>query len=101
MSSISRDHVAASTDKAAIPTEEKAPPVSDENSSSDRSEDEEVDGDYGSYSSHPFTDPKVAAYWRGIYERAKYEGRHRFDPSLTWTATEEKRLKRRVRMPRS
>lgn len=63
---------------------------------SSSSEHEDIDGDYGSYSNHAFSDPKIAAYWRGIYETAQYEGRHRFDPSLTWSATEEKRLKRKV-----
>ena len=55
-----------------------------------------VVGDYGSDSNHVFSDPKVADYWRGVYENAKYEGRHRFDPTLTWSADEEKKLKRRV-----
>ncbi|USW54319.1 Putative major facilitator superfamily, MFS transporter superfamily [Septoria linicola] len=55
-----------------------------------------VVGDYGSDSNHAFSDPKVADYWRGVYEKAQYEGRHRFDPTLTWSADEEKKLKRRV-----
>ncbi|KAM3419504.1 hypothetical protein BST61_g2847 [Cercospora zeina] len=55
-----------------------------------------VQGDYGSDSHHVFSDPQVADYWRGVYENAKYEGRHRFDPTLTWSAAEEKKLKRRV-----
>lgn len=55
-----------------------------------------VVGDYGSDSNHVFSDPKVADYWRGVYEKAQYEGRHRFDPTLTWSADEEKKLKRRV-----
>jgi hypothetical protein len=91
-----REPVSASSGQSAVPAREKTAPAIDENSSSNTSEHEEVDGDYGSYSNHPFTDPKVAEYWRGIYEEAQYEGRHRFDPSLTWTATEEKKLKRRV-----
>lgn len=57
---------------------------------------EDIDGDYGSYGDHVFADPKVAAYWADIYDKAKYEGRHRFDPEFTWSATEEKRLKRKV-----
>jgi hypothetical protein len=55
-----------------------------------------VDGDYGSQGGHIFEDPKSADYWRGVYEQASYEGRHRFDPNVTWTATEEKTLLRKV-----
>ena len=57
---------------------------------------EQVEGDYGSYRDHIFTDEKVAEYWRGVYENAKYEGRHRFDPSFTWSAQEEIAVKRKV-----
>ncbi len=60
-----------------------------------RSEDLVV-GDYGSDSNHVFSEPKVADYWRGVYEKAQYEGRHRFDPTLTWSADEEKKLRRKV-----
>jgi sugar phosphate permease len=45
---------------------------------------------------HIFSDPRVAEYWRGVYEKARYEGRHRFDPAFTWTADEELRLRRKV-----
>lgn len=55
-----------------------------------------VVGDYGSDGNHVFSDPNVADYWRGVYEKAQYEGRHRFDPTLTWSAEEEQKLKRRV-----
>lgn len=64
--------------------------------SDDSSSIEDVDGDYGSYGNHIFSDPKVAEYWRNVYETATYEGRHRFDPTFTWSATEEKRLKRKA-----
>lgn len=57
---------------------------------------EDIDGDYGSYGNHVFSDPTVAEYWRGIYEKARYEGRHRYDPTFTWSAAEEKRLKRKI-----
>ncbi|KAJ4416796.1 hypothetical protein N0V82_006525 [Gnomoniopsis sp. IMI 355080] len=57
---------------------------------------EEIDGDYGSYHDHVFKDPQIAEYWRNVYEDAQYEGRHRFDPDFTWSATEEKRLKRKI-----
>jgi hypothetical protein len=54
-----------------------------------------VDG-YGSDHNHVFAKPEVAEYWRGVYEKAQYEGRHRFDPDITWSAAEEKRLRRKV-----
>lgn len=66
--------------------------------SDDDSSIEDIDGDYGSYGNHVFSDPKVAEYWRSVYETATYEGRHRFDPTFTWTAAEEKRLKRKARL---
>lgn len=59
--------------------------------------DEDVQGHYGSGRDHAFSDPAVAAHWRNIYEKAQYEGRHRFDPDLTWSAQEEKKLVRKVR----
>ncbi|KAL2684638.1 hypothetical protein Neosp_005717 [[Neocosmospora] mangrovei] len=45
---------------------------------------------------HVFSDPQVADRWRKVYENAKYENRHRFDPNYTWTAEEEKRLVRKL-----
>ncbi|SPJ75595.1 related to permease [Fusarium torulosum] len=45
---------------------------------------------------HPFTDPEIADRWRKVYENAKYENRHRFDPGFTWTAQEEKKLVRKI-----
>lgn len=51
---------------------------------------------HGSYEDHPFKDAANAQYWRDVYENAKYEGRHQFDPTYTWTAAEEKRLVRKV-----
>ena len=50
---------------------------------------------HGSYDDHIFSDRVTAQYWREVYEKAKYEGRHRFDPTYTWTA-EEKKLVRKV-----
>lgn len=52
--------------------------------------------DYGSTDDHVFTDPRVAGYWMGVYEKATYEGRHRFDPHFTWSAEEELALKRKI-----
>ncbi|KAG7099992.1 hypothetical protein E1B28_001783 [Marasmius oreades] len=58
--------------------------------------DVETRGDYGSGRDHPFSDPKIADHWRNVYENAKYEGRHRYDPNFTWTASEELRVRRKV-----
>ncbi|KAI1768740.1 MFS general substrate transporter [Hypoxylon sp. FL1150] len=55
----------------------------------------ETDG-YGSTDDHVFSDPSVAERWRGVYEKAGYENRHRFDPEYKWTAEEEKRLVRKI-----
>jgi hypothetical protein len=52
----------------------------------------------GSTHQHPFTTPENAEYWSNVYEDAKYEGRHRFDPACQWDATEEKRLVRKVHL---
>jgi hypothetical protein len=60
---------------------------------------EKHDPEYGSYSDHVFADEQVAEYWRGVYEKAHYEGRHQLDPQLTWSADEEKRLRRKVCRP--
>lgn len=61
-----------------------------------RDQAEDIDGDYGSYRDHIFTDPENVKYWTNVMHNAQYEGRHRFDPHMTWSATEEKKLKRRV-----
>ncbi|CEI65486.1 putative transporter [Fusarium venenatum] len=45
---------------------------------------------------HPFSDPDIADRWRKVYEKAEYENRHRFDPSFTWTESEEKKLIRKI-----
>ena len=51
---------------------------------------------YGSSEEHIFKDPTVANHWRNVYETARYENRHRFDPDFTWTAEEEKKLVRKI-----
>jgi hypothetical protein len=51
---------------------------------------------HGSYENHPFNDDTIAQHWRKVYESAKYEGRHCFDPHYKWTAAEEKRIVRKV-----
>lgn len=71
--------------------------LNQDTTSTGSSGDEEVAAnDLGSNCEHVFSDPKVAEYWRGVYENARYECRHRFDPSATWTPEEEKKLRRRV-----
>lgn len=45
---------------------------------------------------NPFNDQTVALYWRTAYEKSNYECRHVFDPSLTWSEEEEKRLVRKL-----
>lgn len=51
---------------------------------------------YGSVEPHIFTNGARAEHWRNIYETAKYECRHRFDPSFQWTARSEVLVKRKV-----
>jgi hypothetical protein len=67
------------------------------NISSNTSRENLSEGDgYGSSDEHIFKDPTVANHWRGIYEKANYENRHRFDPEFIWTAEEEKKLVRKI-----
>ncbi|KAH9884057.1 MFS general substrate transporter [Xylariomycetidae sp. FL2044] len=54
------------------------------------------EGSDGLPQNHVFSDPAVAEHWRGLYEKAGYENRHRFDPSFSWSAGEEKRLVRKI-----
>ncbi|RHZ63456.1 uncharacterized protein CDV56_108631 [Aspergillus thermomutatus] len=37
------------------------------------------------HSNNPFADPEVAERYALIYDKAQYECRHVFDPSMTWT----------------
>lgn len=41
---------------------------------------------------NPFADPNVACYYAKVYEDSKYECRHIFDPNLTWTEDEVKKV---------
>ncbi|KAL5363846.1 major facilitator superfamily domain-containing protein [Aspergillus floccosus] len=50
----------------------------------------------GSTEPHVFSDPIRAAHWQNVYERVQYEGRSRFDPAFTWTASAERRVKMKV-----
>jgi hypothetical protein len=45
---------------------------------------------------NPFADPVVAEHWRQVYEKSQYECRHVFDPALTWTEEEEKKIIRKL-----
>lgn len=45
---------------------------------------------------NPFLDPEVAQHWADVYNDCKYEGRHAFEPAMTWTKEEEKKLVRRL-----
>ncbi|KAJ4356514.1 uncharacterized protein N0V89_004548 [Didymosphaeria variabile] len=49
-----------------------------------------------SLSGNIFADPEVAAYYKDVYGKAKYECRHVFDPTATWTDEEEKRVIRKL-----
>jgi hypothetical protein len=66
------------------------------NESVDSRDSEKASPEYGSTADHIFANEQVADYWAEIYEKAQYEGRHRFDPSLTWSAEEEKKLRLKV-----
>ncbi|KAL4735859.1 major facilitator superfamily domain-containing protein [Aspergillus similis] len=45
---------------------------------------------------NPFADSEVAERYAALYEKAKYECRHVFDPTMTWTREEERRLVRKI-----
>lgn len=57
---------------------------------------------YGSVASseekpdNPFADDDTAEHWRQVYERCQYECKDVFDPKLTWSAEEERRLVRKL-----
>ncbi|KAI1378359.1 MFS general substrate transporter [Hypoxylon crocopeplum] len=71
--------------------------VEETTNSSRPSKDVTAEGeDYGSADNHVFSDPSVAEHWRAVYEKARYENRHRFDPEYKWTAAEERRLVRKI-----
>lgn len=39
-----------------------------------------------------FKDPEIANYYRNLYIKSEYEGRHAFRPELEWTKEEERKL---------
>jgi hypothetical protein len=57
---------------------------------------DDVRSTHSSIDDHIFKDEATAKYWRNVYDKAQYEGRHRFDPNYTWTEKEEKKLVRKV-----
>ncbi|KAL2826894.1 major facilitator superfamily domain-containing protein [Aspergillus cavernicola] len=57
---------------------------------------ETLEDDEGSSQRNPFIDPEVAERYTLIYEKAEYECRHVFDPTLTWTREEEKAVIRKI-----
>ncbi|KAK4109273.1 MFS general substrate transporter [Canariomyces notabilis] len=64
--------------------------------STSASEDSSSEAESLDLAKNPFLDPEVAAYWRQVYDDAQYECRHAFDPTLTWTEEEEKRVVRKL-----
>ncbi|CZR59009.1 related to putative tartrate transporter [Phialocephala subalpina] len=60
------------------------------------SSDSDSDENGDKFKKNPFLDPDVAEYWAGIYEKSRYECRAEFDPTLTWTEEEERKLVRRL-----
>jgi hypothetical protein len=41
---------------------------------------------------NPFLNPDIATHFATVYEASKYECRHVFDPHLTWTKEEERKV---------
>lgn len=54
------------------------------------------DDDDLSLDKNPFLDPQVAERWVATYEEAHYECRHVFDPTITWSEEEEKKIIRKL-----
>ncbi len=54
------------------------------------------DEDGYDFKKNPFLDPDVAEHWAIVYEKSQYECRHVFDPTITWTVEEERKLVRRL-----
>lgn len=45
---------------------------------------------------NPFSDPKIAEFYKDVYESCQYECRGAFDPELEWTPAEERRIVRKL-----
>jgi hypothetical protein len=54
------------------------------------------DEDSNTSTTNIFSDPEVAAHYVSVYNEAKYECRHVFDPDLEWTKKEEKGVIRKL-----
>ncbi len=54
------------------------------------------DEDSNASSTNIFSDPAVAVHYVSVYEKARYECRHVFDPKLDWTKKEEKTVVRKL-----
>lgn len=54
------------------------------------------DDDDPNVDKNPFEDPDVAERWIATYEESKYECRHVFDPTITWSEEEEKKVIRKL-----
>ncbi|KAL6819940.1 major facilitator superfamily domain-containing protein [Trichoderma camerunense] len=82
------------TTNISILTEEVTSSIHD-SSSSDR---ELTGSEENGYSDekNPFRDPAIAQHWTEVYEKSQYECRHVFDPTLSWTEEEERRLIRKL-----
>ncbi|OAA53938.1 Major facilitator superfamily domain, general substrate transporter [Niveomyces insectorum RCEF 264] len=74
---------AAVSDSKSLKEDIRALPLADAASSDEESAED---------NNNPFKDPAVAAYWHNVYESAKYECRHVYEPDAKWTEEEEKRL---------
>lgn len=48
------------------------------------------------FKTNPFLDPDVADHYRALYSASQYECRAVFDPLLTWTSEEERRIVRKL-----
>lgn len=64
--------------------------------SKDGSRIEALETEDGLHSKNPFADPEVAERYKIIYEKAQYECRHVFEPTLAWTTEEETAIVRKI-----
>lgn len=55
-----------------------------------------LSSDEDTVKTNPFLDPKIAEYYRVIYDECQYECREAFDPHYKWTPEEEKKLVRKL-----
>jgi hypothetical protein len=81
----------SSDDNRPIPDTKQRPDISEDDSKFDSGDEEShFSGD------NPFADPVFASHWKKVYDEANYECRHVFDPALTWTQEEEKKIIRKL-----